>query len=277
MFDTLHRWQGPDACGGGFQAGDLGWKLRFGRDAVAAAVTEFTNERGETGAILLNDTDDHWWFAIDPALLVDWPLAEAIAAWVDEATGALRVAIDGPHPQAVWRQAIARRGFTATLDEVYVHFWQPLSAADAIEVPGVDWTRTDADIADRVRVQRDSFANSTFTVERWHAMAAGPTFRRELDLLARTETGEAASALTAWFAGEGRCGMIEPLGTHPDFRQQGHGRRVLRAACATLAGMGANGVTVITYFDSPAAVRVYLSAGFRALDTLTAMARPLRS
>jgi ribosomal protein S18 acetylase RimI-like enzyme len=173
----------------------------------------------------------------------------------------------------VWRQALARRGFQSS-DDVYMHFWQPLSTAHAAEVPGVTCTRTDQDIADRVTVQRGAFDNSTFTVERWHAMADGPLFRPELDLIARTNEGEPASALTAWFAGEGRCAMIEPMGTHRDFRRQGHGTRVLLGACAALARLGASSVTVMTYASSPAAVGVYRAAGFRSMGLMTAMARP---
>jgi GNAT superfamily N-acetyltransferase len=107
-------------------------------------------------------------------------------------------------------------------------------------------------------------------------MAAGPGFRPELDLLARTDTGVPVAALTAWFGGEGRCGMIEPMGTHHAHRRQGHGVRVLRGACAALAKLGAAGVTVMTPASSPAAVGVYRAAGFRSMGLLTAIVRPPR-
>jgi ribosomal protein S18 acetylase RimI-like enzyme len=274
IHDQLLAWQGPQAYGGGMQAGDFGWKFRFGRQTVADSLTEFVDDDGAVGAIMLNDTPATWWFAIDPGLLLDEGLAEAIGDYADSLPRNLDISVDGPHAQAAWRRAVARRGFDTSLNDLYVHFWQPLSEADIVDVPGVAPTRTDEDIADRVFVQRNSFERSTFTVERWHAMAEGPGFRPELDLVARTDRGEPAAALPAWFAGEGRCGMIEPLGTHPDFRRQGHGTRVLRAACSALAAMGANGVTVLTYHSSPAAVGVYRAAGFRCMDIISAMERP---
>lgn len=272
-FAILHRWQGPNWYGGGMQAGDVGWKHRFGQVAVAEAITEFVDPSRSTLAVMLYDSPGAWWFAIDPTRLRDRHLAVAIADWADTLPTDQQCSIDGPASPAIWREVLARRGW-ASSDDVYVHFWQPLSADRVREVPGVRSTRTSQDIEDRVLVQRGAFENSTFTVERWHAMAAGPTFRPELDLVARTDTGEPASALTAWFAGEGRCGMIEPMGTHHEYRRQGHGVRVLEAACVALARLGASGVTVMTYANSPAAVGVYRAAGFRSMGLLTAMVRP---
>jgi len=272
IIGRLHEWQGPDWYGGGMQAGDVSWKHRFGDQAVAEAITEFIDTDGAVLAVMMRDTPDRWWFAMDPVRYGDRPLAAAIADWADGLTGVDSCAIDGPASPALWRRELARRGFQSS-DEVFVHFWRPLSDADAVDVPGVTSTGTTQDIEDRVTVQRGAFDNSTFTVERWHAMAAGPGFRPELDLVARTADGAPAAALTAWFAGAGRCAMIEPMGTHRDFRRQGHGTRVLRGACAALARLGASGVTVMTYASSPAAVRVYRAAGFRSVGLLTEMVR----
>jgi hypothetical protein len=270
---TLLRWQGPDWYGGGLQAGDMGWKHRFGAQAVADAITEFVDGDGETLAIMMQDTPGRWWFAMDPARYRDRELAEVIGAWADQRPPDVACSIDGPASPAVWREVLARRGFDSA-SEAFVHFWQPLSAADGGDVPGVSATRSAKDIEDRVLVQRGAFENSTFTVERWRAMAAGPGFHPELDLVARTDTGAPASALTAWFGGEGRCGMIEPMGTHHVHRRLGHGVRVLRGACAALAKLGASGVTVMTPASSPAAVGVYRAAGFKSMGQLTEMVRP---
>jgi ribosomal protein S18 acetylase RimI-like enzyme len=272
---TLEEWQGPLWYGGGLQAGDLGWQLRFGRETVTKRTTEFVDVAGATRIVMLMDSGGFWWFAMDPAYLLDESLAVAIGRWVETLPSDEPCMIDGPHSPSPWRRELAMRGF-ALDDELFAHFWMPLRASDAVDVPGVLPVRSEQDIADRVTVQRGAFDNSTFTVERWHAMASGPRFRAELDLVARTETGEPASALTAWFGGEGRCAMIEPMGTHRDFRQQGHGTRVLRAAASVLAGMGASGVTVMTYTSSPAALAVYRAAGFRRVGTLAGMVRSAR-
>lgn len=130
------------------------------------------------------------------------------------------------------------------------------------------------DIADRVAIQRAAFPNPTFTVEKWHAMAAGPSFQSEFDLLARDGDARPVAAVTVWLPGAGKCGMIEPMGTHADHRRQGHGRRVILAAWGALARAGASGVCVVTPESNAAAVAVYRSAGFRRIGLLSAMVRP---
>ena len=81
----------------------------------------------------------------------------------------------------------------------------------------------ETDVADRVAVQRAAFESSTFSVPRWRLMAAGPAYDRQLDLLARDEDGTPVAAGTAWSAGPGRCGLLEPVGTHRDHQRRGHG------------------------------------------------------
>ena len=45
------------------------------------------------------------------------------------------------------------------------------------------------DVAGRVDVQRHGFERSTFDVDSWQRMAAGPGFRPELDLVLRRRDG----------------------------------------------------------------------------------------
>ncbi len=271
----LRSWETPGGCGGTIQAGDIGWKLRFGRQATAESLLEWRSPGGGTAVVVCQDSPDDWWFAMDPALARDRALADSIADWAMEVNRGAVMSVDGPGAPSVWRQVFVERGFEATTD-AWAHLWMPLGHADAVDVPGVDATSGNAQaIADRVAVQRAAFANSTFTVEKWHAMAAGPSFRPEFDLLARDEAGKAVAAITVWLPGEGKCGMIEPMGTHPDHRRLGHGRRVIRAACAALARAGASGVCVVTPESNAGAVEVYRAAGLRRLGQLSAMVRPV--
>ncbi len=207
--------------------------LRLGREHVAASLVEWRASNGDTGAIALRDSNSSWWFATDQVLFADRSLATAIADWADSIQGDEPLEIGGPWVPAVWRQVFAERGFEATTD-AWAQLWNPLGFAAIVDVPGVETTSDDRSIAARVAVQKAAFVNSTFTVEKWHAMASGPSFRRELDLLARNDAGEPVAAVTAWLAGVGKCGMLEPMGTHPEHRRQGHGRRVVLAACAAL-------------------------------------------
>jgi GNAT superfamily N-acetyltransferase len=116
--------------------------------------------------------------------------------------------------------------------------------------------------ADRVLVQRSAFAGSTFTVERWHTMKRSPAGGLAVEALVRTPSGEPAAAATGWFAGVGRCGLLEPVGTHPDHRGRGYGRDAVLGACTALAQRGASAVAVVTPSTNDAAVALYRSAGF---------------
>jgi ribosomal protein S18 acetylase RimI-like enzyme len=120
----------------------------------------------------------------------------------------------------------------------------------------------EADAADRVLVQRSAFATSTFTVERWSAMKRSPAGGLAVETLVRTPAGEPAAAATGWFAGVGKCGLLEPVGAHPDHRGRGYGRDAVLGACAALAERGASAVAVVTPSSNAAAVALYRSAGF---------------
>lgn len=124
---------------------------------------------------------------------------------------------------------------------------------------------------DRVEVQRAAFTGSTFTLERWRLMATGPGYDGRLDLVTRDAHGAAVAATTAWSADPGRCGLLEPVGARGDRPREGHGRRVVLAACAALARLGATGVAVWTPRSNTAAVALYRSVGLRPLSWSTTL------
>lgn len=146
------------------------------------------------------------------------------------------------------------------------------AVADAArDVPGVAAVSGPADVTDRVAVQRAAFDNSTFTETRWAQMAGSTAYDPRLDLLARDEAGTPVAALTAWTAGEGRCALVEPMGTAAGHLREGHGRRLLEGAAAALARAGASGVAVWTSAGNETAVAAYRSAGFSAIGVTSAM------
>ena len=271
---VLREWEPTGGCGGTLQAGDLGWKMRFGRQEAAESLLEWRSPEVGTVAVMCQNSPSDWWLAIDPTHDRDRTLADSIADWAMEENAGAPVSTDGPGPPAAWRQVFIEQGFEATTD-TWAHLWKPLSAADVVDVPGVEVTAANQQaIADRVAVQTAAFVNSTFTVKKWHAMADGPSFQPEFDLLARDDAGVPVSAITVWLPGVGKCGMIEPMGTHPDHRQRGHGRRVVLAACGALARAGASSVCVVTPESDAPAIGVYRAAGFRRIGRLSFMVRP---
>jgi ribosomal protein S18 acetylase RimI-like enzyme len=65
-----------------------------------------------------------------------------------------------------------------------------------------------------------------------------------------------------WSAGQGRPGLLEPLGVHRDHRRHGYGRAISVAAAAALQELGSSTATVCTPSANVGAVATYQAAGF---------------
>ena len=74
-----------------------------------------------------------------------------------------------------------------------------MTSGSAVVVEAVD----EHNVADRVAVQRAAFANSTFTLERWHAMSAASPYRRARCLVGYDANDTAVAVATVWSAGPG--------------------------------------------------------------------------
>jgi ribosomal protein S18 acetylase RimI-like enzyme len=150
--------------------------------------------------------------------------------------------------------------------------WSPLrrDLAERVEDCSLEVETVDADKAEaRVAVQRAAFHSSSFTLERWQAMAGAPTYRRARCLVGYDAGGDAVAAVTVWSAGQGRPGLLEPLGVHRDHRGHGYGTAISVAAAAALRDMGASSATVCTPSSNVGAVATYASAGFQKLPDVT--------
>ena len=128
-----------------------------------------------------------------------------------------------------------------------------------IEVVGPD------DAHERVAVHRASFEKSTFTVERWQAMAAGLPYADAKCLLAYDDQGNAVAAMTVWSAGQGKPGLVEPMGVHREHRGHGYGTAITVAGAAALRDLGSSSAVVYTPSSNVGGVATYKSAGFQQL------------
>jgi len=232
---ALSEWTPADAPGGGLHPGDLGWQLRFD-DATA-------------------------WLWADDAVPVavgfvdDSVLRVTAAPGAD--LGALAADVDLlPAPGAGATDGLPMPGWARDEQAWLVMSWSPRPVAGRAGPVG------EADAEDRALVQRSAFTGSTFTLDRWRAMKRSPAGGLAVDVLVRTPKGEPAAAATGWFAGVGRCGLLEPVGTHADHRGRGYGREAVLGACAALAERGASAVAVVPPAKNEAAVALYRSAGF---------------
>jgi ribosomal protein S18 acetylase RimI-like enzyme len=144
--------------------------------------------------------------------------------------------------------------------------WTPLrhDLAEPVPEPGVRIEAIGPGQAHvRSAVQRAAFDGSTFTDERWHAMAAGLPYADARCLVAYDDQGTAVAAVTVWSAGPGRPGLLEPMGVHREHRGHGFGRAICVAAASALQELGSSSALVCTPSSNAGGVATYRSAGFQ--------------
>jgi len=260
---ALREWQ-YDGAPMQLHPGDLGWFWRFGAAATAAAVRTWRRE-GQIVAVGLLDDPTLLRLTIAPEAQRDEELAQQLVEDLTEPVrGVLpegRVYLEAP-PGSLVTDLLFAGGWHA--DEP----WTPLrrDLTEPVKDPGVRIQVIVPEQAHvRAAVQRAAFDSSTFTDERWHAMAAGSPYADARCLVAYDDQGNAAAAVTVWSAGPRKPGLLEPMGVHREHRGHGYGKAITVAAAAALQEMGSSSAIVCTRSSNIGAVATYKSAGFRQL------------
>lgn len=242
--------------------GDLGWFWRSGGEATAAAVSTWSRD-GQLLAVGLLDGPRLLRLTIAPDVHRDEELARQLVADVTEPErGVLpegKVNVEAPMGALV-QELLSENCWHA--DEP----WTPLrrDLTEPVRDPGVRIEVVGPEKAHVfVAVHRAAFDGSMFTVERWHAMAAGLPYADARSLIAYDDQGRAVATVTAWSAGPGRPGLLEPMGVHRDHRRHGYGEAITVAAAATLRELGSSSAIVCTPSSNVGAVATYKSAGFQ--------------
>ncbi len=260
---ALREWQ-HDGTPFQLHPGDLGWFWRFGADATAAAVRTWSRD-GQILATGLLDEPDLLRVTMAPSARRDEDLARQLVADITEPErGVLppgSVAVEAPM-DALIQDLLLDDGWKA--DDPWTPLQRDLTervpdSGVRIEVVGPD------QVHERVAVQRASFDKSTFTDERWHAMAAGLPYTEARCLLAYDEEGNAVAAVTVWSAGEGKPGLVEPMGVHREHRGHGYGKAITVAGAAALQDLGSSTAVVYTQSSNVGGVATYKAAGFHQL------------
>jgi ribosomal protein S18 acetylase RimI-like enzyme len=252
--------------------GDLGWFWRFGADTTAAAVRTWSRG-GRILAVGLIDGPGLLRMTIAPDARHDEELARHIASDVaDPERDVLtpgEAHLEAPM-DALLQDVLAEDGWQP--DDP----WTPLrrGLADPVTEPDLRIEVVGPRrVPERVAVQRAAFEKSTFTAERWHAMAAGELYADARCLLAYDDHGEAVAAATVWSAGPGKPGLLEPMGVHREHRGRGYGTAITQAAAAALRELGSSSAIVATVSSNVAGVATYKAAGFEARAEIRDMRR----
>lgn len=271
--DTVAAWQ-QDGGAVQLHPGDLGWHWRLGAEELAGAVRVW-RRHGQILAVGLVDGPRLIRMAIAPSADRDDAFAADLVADLSDPGRRGRLPSDIEVVEA--RSGTAFRGLLRSSGWVDDEPWTPLcrDLTDRVDGPRLRVEVVDgSSVEARVAVQRAAFSNSTFTLERWQAMAAAPPYRRARCLVGYDGRGEPVAAATVWSAGQGRPGLLEPVGVHRDHRGHGYGTAISVAAAAALREMGASSATVCTPSSNVVAVATYVSAGFQRLPDVDDLRRP---
>lgn len=257
--DVLRNWQ-YEGAPMQLHPGDLGWFWRFGAEATAAAVRTWSRA-GQILAIGLLDGANLLRLTTAPDLRQDEELAQQLVEDIRQpergVLGEGRVNVEAP-TGALVLELLEENGWGN--DEPWTPLRRELTEVNdpgvRIEVIGPEQAHL------RTAVQRSAFERSTFTEDRWHAMAAGLPYADARCLLAYDDEGNAVAAVTVWSAGPGKPGLIEPMGVHREHRGHGYGRAITVAAAAALGELGSSSAIVYTPSSNVGGVATYKSAGF---------------
>jgi GNAT superfamily N-acetyltransferase len=269
VISALREWQ-QDALPIQLHPGDLGWFWRFGPQALAAAL-RLWRSNGEVVACGFLDGPDVLRMSVAPHLWRDEALAHRVLTDLARPEhGVLpagKAAVEAPDgslvkellPGVGWSVGDPwtplRRDLSAPVDEAGVR----------VAVVGP------ARVSEFTAVHRAAWGGSRFTDRLWHAMAAGLPYADARCLIAYDDGGVAVAGVTVWSAGQGRPGLLEPMGVHPEHRLRGYGRMVCVAAAAHLKELGSSSATVCT--NRAPAVATYRAAGYQQLPVRWDMAR----
>ena len=78
----------------------------------------------------------------------------------------------------------------------------------------------------------------------YEELQKAPDYRQDQDLYIVGPDGEYVSCCILWYDGKNKMGVLEPVGTHPDFRRKGFGREVVMEGIRRAAALGAEKVCV---------------------------------
>jgi ribosomal protein S18 acetylase RimI-like enzyme len=272
IVEELARWQQHGAPVQ-LHPGDLGWNWTHGAEELAAAVRAWRRDGQVVAAGMVDDDSGLIRMAVAPSVDTDEEFAARLVADLsDPAQGVLPAAgFVEARAGTAFRERLHSSGWVA--DEPWTPLVRDLSAPVeefGLRIESIDAQNIRDDIlVDRLAVHRSAFPKTSLTQERWQTMAAGAPYRRGRCLVGYDSAGNAVAATTVWSAGEGRPGLIEPLGAHQDYRGHGHGRAITIAAAAALQELGSSSVTVCTPSSNVGGVAAYVSAGFEKLPDVT--------
>ncbi len=248
-----------------WHAGDLVWRMFFSSLFDPSQNVRLWHD--ENGALVgfgwfypPNGADLH---PREPALLpemIDW--AQAVAG-----DGELYLAtLDVSHTENAILEA---HGFQRA--EPY-GYHSRRSLAGAVSAPTLPHGFTlrplagDHEVAERALLHQQAFGTEYVTVPGYRNVTLAPLYLRDLDLVAVAPDGRLTAFALCWLDEANRVGLVEPVGTHPDFQRKGLARALLLAGLRQMQARGMQSVVIASAADHVASNTLYRSLGFEPIS-----------
>lgn len=203
---------------------------------------------------------DHQSLLVDPA---EPGLADEVLAWFDTVAGPGERSANVA--EGVELAALERHGYQRQPQAA--HFVHQARDLDGLPVPSLPEgfrLRCAPEAGKRAAVHAAAWAPSRVTAESYRAVMGAWPYRPELDWVVEAPDGRYAASALIWLDERNRAGLIEPVGTDPEFRRLGLSRAVCLAALHALKEAGATHAYVDPRGDAayPIPARLYRSLGF---------------
>jgi ribosomal protein S18 acetylase RimI-like enzyme len=174
-----------------------------------------------------------------------------------------------PEDEASVRE-LERRGYAAVAGEPWMAYLIRSLADEPVPEPSMPdgfrlrTLRGDEDVEARVAVHRAAFRPSRVTAESYRNVLQAHPYRADLDCVVEAPDGSFASYCLAWLDEAIGVGVLEPVGTHPDYERRGLASAVSRFALRRLQELGATTAIVVPRGDDeyPVPKKLYESIGF---------------
>ncbi|MEO8393265.1 MAG: GNAT family N-acetyltransferase [Chloroflexota bacterium] len=127
----------------------------------------------------------------------------------------------------------------------------------------------------RAEAHRLAFGTQNVTDEGYRNLVSyAPIYDRELDLLVIAPDGRIAAFCLCWLDAVNRVGLVEPVGTHPDFRRLGLARAIMTEGLRRMRARGMETALIAASTDNNAAKTLYQSLGFEIENSERIYLRP---
>lgn len=199
-------------------------------------------------------------------------LLDEVLDWLDELAAGNPCEINPLDSQEEVQAALLRHGYRRQESGPYfAYHMRDLTDLPAVVLPEGFTARAiddEADLEQRVAVHQAAWNSTRVTTDSYRAIMASWPYRSGLDWIVEAPTGSFAASCLIWLDDANKVGLIEPVGTHPDFRRLGLSQAVCLAALHALKDLGAATAIVCPRGDPayPIPQHLYRGLGFRPYD-----------